>query len=95
VVDAQFLFAMNSGLFAMHIKTECTAIDWDALMFTRSIRVFPSELFFTAARKLKKYLCQLGRLLKKIQTLTHRVSFQAALNGRAYRFSELSTFSTT
>ena len=51
-------------------------------MFTRSIRVFPRELFFTALTKLKKFSCQLGRLLKVIQTLTHSVSFQTALGPR-------------
>jgi hypothetical protein len=60
----------------MHIKTERTPIDLgrsDVYEIDQSVS--PRALLHRAG-KLKKYLCQVGSLLKKIQTLTHVSPFK-------------------
>jgi hypothetical protein len=78
VVDAQFLLAMDFGLFDMHIKTERAPIDLGRSYVYKIDQSVSQRALLHRTGKLKKYFCQVGRLLKKIQTLAHSVSFQAA-----------------
>jgi hypothetical protein len=71
----------------VHIKTESAPIDLRGPYVYEIDYGVSQRALLHRAGKLKKYLCQLGRLLEKIQTLTHSVSSQAALDSREFNGS--------